>query len=228
MACIGYTTGAGGKEASAMFALLQASTGATLGYLCVTAGFLVILASVVFVIKGKAVLSDSGTPNTVEWGKIKANLTSAVALFVLGAAMIALPFWSFQKEEYQRQTATDSQPAAAMITGDISGPGGKDVRLFLVVKPDYDQTYSGNIVWEFPLVAGRQSYSVIYTQDGTIIGEQPFSVDSSTPGSPPQKVTLPPLDLQTGGPAPQAISAEQITPQLDISNDEVTKSLTIH
>ena len=69
--------------------------GATFGYLCVAAGFLVILASVVFVIKGKAVLGDSGAPNTVEWGKIKTNLTSAVALFVLGAVMIVLPFWRF-------------------------------------------------------------------------------------------------------------------------------------
>src|SRR5271155_3108289 len=86
------------EEGRPMFAFLQLSTGATLGYLSVAAGFLVIVASVVFVIKGKAVLSDSGAPNVVEWGKIKANLTSAVALFFLGAAMIVLPFWRFQQE----------------------------------------------------------------------------------------------------------------------------------
>lgn len=218
-----------------MFALLQLSTGATqlstgatLGYLCVMAGFLVILASVVFVVKGKAVLSDSGAPNQVEWGKIKANLTSAVALFVLGAAMIALPFWRFQQEEAAQQQAIDSQPATALLTGTISGPGGKDVRLLLVVKPDYDQTYSGNIAWDFPLIAGKASYSVIYTQEGTIIGEQPFFVETSAPGSGPQKIALPPLDLQTGSPAPQAISAQEITPQLDISNEEVNKSLSVH
>ena len=75
-----------------MFAFLQLSqlsTGATLGYLCVVAGFLVIVASVVFVVKGKAVLGESGAPNAVEWGKIKTSLTSAVALFVLGAVLIA-------------------------------------------------------------------------------------------------------------------------------------------
>jgi hypothetical protein len=211
-----------------MFALLQLSTGATFGYLCTTAGFLVILASVVFVIKGKAVLGDSGAPNVVEWGKIKTNLTSAVALFVLGAAMIALPFWRFQQEEAAQQQEIDSQPANALLTGNISGPGGKDVRLLLVVKPDYDQTYSGNIVWEFPLIAGKASYSVIYTQDGTIIGEQPFSVANTIPGSAPQKVALPPLDLQTGSPATQAIPAQEIIPQLDISNEEVNKSLSVH
>ena len=211
-----------------MFALLQLSTGATLGYLCVTAGFLVILASVVFVIKGKAVLGDSGAPNVVEWGKIKANLTSAVALFVLGAVMIALPFWRLQQEEAAQQQVIDSQPATALLTGNISGPGGKDVRLLLVVKPDYDQTYSGDIVWAFPLIAGKASYSVIYTQEGTIIGEQPFSVENAAPGSVPQKVALPPLNLQTGNQPAQAIPAQEITPQLDISNEEVKKSLSVH
>jgi hypothetical protein len=49
------------------------STVATLGYLCAAAGFLVIVASVMFVVKGKVALSESGAPNQVEWGKIKAN-----------------------------------------------------------------------------------------------------------------------------------------------------------
>jgi hypothetical protein len=203
------------------FAFLQLTTGASFGYLCVTAGFLVILASVVFVIKGKAVLGDSGAPNVVEWGKIKANLTSAIALFVLGAVMILLPFWRFQQEEA-------AQPATALLTGDISGPGGKDVRLLLVAKPDYDQNYDGNIAWAIPLVAGRASYSVIYTQDGTIVAEQPFFVQNTTAGAAPQKIALPPLDLQTATQEPQGISVQQITPQLDISNDEVNKSLSIH
>lgn len=211
-----------------MFALLQLPASATFGYLSVMAGFLVIVASVVFVVKGKAVLGDSGAPNTVEWGKIKANLTSAVSLFVLGAALIVLPFWSFQKEEAKRQEQIYSQPATAMLTGKINGPGGKDVRLLLVVKPDYDQTYNGGIVWEFPLLSRRASYSIIYTQEGTIIGEQPFSVENAAPGSVPQKVTLPPLDLQTGSPAAEAISAQDITPQLEISNEEIKKSLSVH
>jgi len=96
-----------------MIAFLQVSTSATLGYLCVAAGFLIIVASVVFVVKGKAVLGETGAPNTVEWGKIKANLTSAVSLFVLGAVMIALPFWRFQTEEGQMQMEKLRQPATA-------------------------------------------------------------------------------------------------------------------
>lgn len=207
-----------------MFGLLQLSNGPILGYLCVVAGFLVIVASVVFVIKGKAVLSDSGAPNAVAWGQIKVNLTSAVFLFVLGAAMVALPFW----EQAAQLKAIDSQPATALLSGDISGPGGKDVRLLLVAKPDYDQTYSGDLMWQFPLIAGRAAYSVIYTQEGTIIGEQPFAVAVATPGSTPQKITLPTLNVQTGGSAPQSISALDITPQLDISNEEVNKSLAVH
>src|ERR1700728_4571066 len=143
-----------------MFALLQLSNGPILGYLCVIAGFLVILASVVFVIKGKAVLSDSGAPNAVAWGTIKVNLTSAIFLFALGAVMVALPYW----EEAAQLKAIDSQPATALLSGAISGPGGKDVRLLLVVKPDYDQTYSGNLEWQFPLIAGKSAYSVIYTE----------------------------------------------------------------
>lgn len=208
--------------------MLPLSTGAIFGYLCAIAGFLVIVASVVFVIKGKAVLSDSGAPNVVAWGKMKANLTSAVALFALGAAMILLPFWRVQQQEANQQQALDSQPPTALLSGDISGPGGKDVRLLLVVKPDYDQTYDGNIMWAFPLLAGKASYSVIYTQDSTIVAEQPFFVQNPSPGAAPQKITLPPLDLQTAIQKPQGISAQQITPQLDISNDEVNKSLSVH
>jgi hypothetical protein len=203
---------------------MQLSSGPTLGYLCVIAGFLVILASVVFVIKGKAVLSDSGAPNAVAWGQLKVNLTSSIFLFTLGAVMVALPFW----EEAAHVKAIDSQPATALLSGQIGGPGGKDVRLLLVVKPDYDQTYNGGLAWQFPLIAGRSAYSVIYTADGAIIGEQPFLVADATPGTPPQKITLPALNLQTGDVAPKAISSLDITPQLDITNDEVSKSLLVH
>ena len=198
-----------------MFALLQPSTGAIFGYLCVAAGFLLIVASVVFVIKGKAVLGESGTPNTLEWGKIKANLTSAVALFVLGAALIALPFWQFSKEEASR-------PATAILTGKITGHGDRDLRLLLVVKPDYDQNYRGEIVWRFPLLAESASYSVFYIDGNTIINQQSFFVERAAPGSAPQKVTLAPLDLQTGSSV-----AQEVTPQLEVSNAEL-KSLGIH
>jgi hypothetical protein len=207
-----------------MFAFLEVSNGSALGYLCVIAGFLVIVASVVFVVKGKALLDDTGAPNVVGWGQIKANLTSAVALFVLGAAMVALPFW----EEAAQVKAMDSQPPTALLSGNITGPGGKDVRLFLVAKPDYDQTYRGGIVWQFPLIAGKAAYAVIYTQEGTIIGEQPFSVAGAIPGSMPQKITLPPLDMQTEGSASRSASEPEIIPQLRISNEEVNKSLVVH
>jgi hypothetical protein len=207
-----------------MFALLQASNGPILGYLCVIAGFLVIVASVVFVIKGKAVLSDSGAPNAVAWGTIKVTLTSAIFLFALGAAMVALPFW----EQAAQLKAIDSQPATALLSGVISGPGGQYVRALLVVKPDYDQTYTGSLAWQFPLIAGKSAYAVIYTEGGTIIGEQPFLVADTTPGATPQKITLPTLDLQAGASVAQPISALDITPQLDISNDEVNKSLEVH
>jgi hypothetical protein len=198
-----------------MFALVQLSTGAIFGYLCVAAGFLVIVASVVFVIKGKAVLGESGTPNTVEWGKIKANLTSAVALFVLGAALIALPFWRVWQEEA-------SQPATAILTGKITGHGDRDLRLLLVVKPDYDQNYRGEIVWRFPLLAESASYSVFYIDGNTIINQQSFFVERAARGSAPQKVTLAPLDLQTGSSV-----AQEVTQQLEVSNAEL-KSLGIH
>jgi hypothetical protein len=196
-----------------MFAFLQVSTGATLGYLCVAAGFLIIVASVVFVVKGKAVLSDTGAPNTVEWGKIKANLTSAVALFVLGAAMIVLPFKLFL-------TAETVQPATAILTGKVSG--ARDVRLLLVVKPDYDQTYRGDIVWQVPLLAKKASYSVFYLDGDTIFGEQTFAVVDAAPGSAPQKVTLPALDLQT-----ENSVAQEIAPKLEVSDAQL-KSLGIH
>jgi hypothetical protein len=198
-----------------MFALVQLSTGAIFGYQCVAAGFLVIVASVVFVIKGKAVLSESGTPNTLEWGKIKTTLTSAVALFVLGAALIALPFWRVLQEEASR-------PATAILTGKITGRSDRDVRLLLVVKPDYDQNYRGEIVWRFPLLAQSASYSVFYIDGNTILNQQSFFVERAAPGSAPQKVALAPLDLQTGSSV-----AQEVNPQLEVSNAEL-KSLGIH
>jgi hypothetical protein len=82
-----------------MLACLLLFTGAVFGCLCVAAGFLVIVASVIFVIKGKVVLGESGAPNTLEFAKIKTTLTSAVALFALGAALIALPFRRILQEE---------------------------------------------------------------------------------------------------------------------------------
>ncbi len=206
-----------------MFALLQFSTGASLGYLCVIAGFLVIVASVVFVVKGKAVLGDSGAPNKVEWGKISANLTSAVALFVLGAIMIVLPFWRIQAQETQLQLQIAQQPATAVITGAIGGSGSQSVRLLLVVKPDDDQTYSGNIAWTVPLVAQRTSYSVFYVDGDTILGQKSFIVQSSgRPGSAPQPVVLPDFELQT-----ETSVASEITPKLEISNAQL-KSLGVN
>src|ERR1044072_5937220 len=103
-----------------MFAFLQLSTVAVLGYLCVAAGLLIVIASVVFVSKGKAVLGESGAPNNVEWGKMKATLTSVVALFVLGAALIVLPFWRLQQIEAQQQEINSRQPATALLTGKIT------------------------------------------------------------------------------------------------------------
>jgi len=196
-----------------MFAFLLQSTGATLGYLCVAAGFLVILASVVFVIKGKAVLSDSGAPNALEWGKIKANFTSAVALFVLGAVMIILPFRSVVALEAQ-------QLPTAILIGKINGQ--KEIRLLLVVKPDYDQTYRGDIVWQVPLLATKASYSIFYVDGDTVLGQQPFSVNGATPGSAPQKVTLPVWDMQT-----ESSVAQEIAPKLEVSDAQL-KSLGIH
>ncbi|MEX2263978.1 MAG: hypothetical protein WD696_18645 [Bryobacteraceae bacterium] len=208
-----------------MIAFLELPTVATLGYLCAAAGFLVIVASVVFIGKGKAVLSESGAPNEIAWGKMRATLTSAVALFVLGAAMIALPFWRFQEAEARQQEARAQQPTTALLTGKITGPGGRNVRLLLVVKPDYDQTYSGDIVWEFPLVAQRASYSVFYVDGDTIIGQRSFSVEGANAGSPLQKVALPVLDLQTGN--PKAAAAQEITPKREVSDAEL-KELGIY
>ena len=200
-----------------MLAFLQFSTGASLGYLCVVAGFLVIVASVVFVIKGKAVLGDSGAPNQIAWGKITANLTSAVALFVLGAVMIVVPFWRIQEQETQLQLQRDQQPATAVITGTIGGTGTQSVRLLLVVKPDDDQTYSGNIAWTVPLVAQRTSYSVFYVDGDTILSQRSFAVQGSgRPGSAPQTITLPDFSLQTGNSV-----ASEITPKLEISNAQL-------
>jgi hypothetical protein len=196
-----------------MFALLQISDGSILAYLCVIAGFLVIVASVVFVIKGKAALSESGAPNAVAWGQIKANLTSVVALFVLGATLVALPFWEVGRA-----------PATALLSGSITGPGRNDTRLFLVEKPDYDQTYRGGIIWQVPLISGKAAYSVIYTQGGAIVGEQPFSVSATGPGAALQKITLPPLDMQIES----ATSEPATTPDLKVTNEEVKKNLAHH
>ena len=127
--------------------------------------------------------------------------------------MIILPFRSVLAMEGQ-------QPPTAIITGKIGG--AKDVRLLLVVKPDYDQTYRGDIVWQVPLVDTKASYSIIYIDGDTVLGQQPFSVNSANPGSAPQKVTLPEWDLQTGSPA-----APQIDPKLEVSDAQL-KSLGIH
>ena len=90
------------------------------------------------------------------------------------------------------------------------------------MKPDYDQTYRGDIVWQVPLLATKASYSVFYIDGDTVLGQQPFSVKSTVPGSAPQSVTLPVLDLQTGGP-----DAQNIAPKLEISDAQL-KSLGIH
>jgi hypothetical protein len=207
-----------------MLALLQLSNGPILGYLCVIAGFLVIVASVVFVIKGKAVLSDTGAPNKVAWGPVSLTMTSAIFLFVLGSAMVALPYW----EEAAQTKANDSQPAQAILSGVIQGQRG-NVRVLLVEKPDDDTNYNGTFAWTVPLVPGKLSYDIVFLKgDDTYLGEQLFTVANPTPGATPQPITLPTLDFQTGDEAPQPISALDITPQLDISNEEVTKSLTVH
>ena len=125
-------------------------------------------------------------------------------------------------EEAKEKAAVNAQPATAILTGKIAGPEGKDLRLVLVEKPDYDQTYSGDIVWEFPLLAKKASYSVFFIDGNTILYQQPFSVESAISGSQPQKVALPPLVLQT----PNSI-AERINPKLEVSDAEL-KSLNIH
>jgi len=211
-----------------MFAFLQLSqlsTGATLGYLCVVAGFLVIVASVVFVVKGKAVLGESGAPNAVEWGKIRTSLTSAVALFVLGAVLIALPLWLVATSEEKRQEEESRfraerarQPAQALLTGKINGRGDKDLRLLLVVKPFYDQNYSGDISWQIPLLATAKSYALFYIDGDSIVGQQVFSVGGAEPGSPDQTIPLPPWDLHT-----HSSSAPKIRPALEVSDAELAK-----
>jgi hypothetical protein len=156
----------------------------------------------------------------VSWGKLKANLTSAVTLFVLGASLIALPFWRFQEADASQRRIILRDPAIARIHGKVGAQG--DVRLLLVVKPDYDQTYRGQVEWEVPLVAKRTSYSVFYVQGDTIVSQYAFSVNGAEPGTPRQEVVLPVLDLQTG-PAP----VSEITPRLEVSNAQL-QSLGIH
>src|SRR5438552_1393759 len=95
------------------------SMGMILALLCVAAGFLVIAASVVFVIKGKAILGESGTLNRLEWGKLKANLTSVGFLFFLGAILVALPFWRVQQEEALQRQEQARQTAMATLRGKV-------------------------------------------------------------------------------------------------------------
>jgi hypothetical protein len=137
----------------------------------------------------------------VPWGKIKATLTSIVALFVLGLVAVVLPFYLLQREEAR-------QPSTAILTGKISVPGVKDIRLILVEKPDYDQTYNGDIAWQFPLIAKKASYSVFYIDGAAIVHEQSFLV-GSCPWFRPQTIMLPPVDLQIG-----SSIAHEITPKL--------------
>jgi hypothetical protein len=191
---------------------MQLSPVGILGFLCVLAGFLVIVASVVFVIKGKAVLGESGAPNAVAWGNIKANLTSIVALFVLGLVTVALPFYLLQKEEAR-------QPPEAILTGKISG---RAVRLIFVEKPDYDQTEDDKFTWRVPLIPNKE-YSVLYVIDNkTIVNEQSVSVEHAGPGSASQTIPLAAFDLQTG-----SSIADDITPKKEISDADL-KSLGIH
>lgn len=209
------------RKVEIMFALQQPSTGAILAYLCVVAGLLIIVASVVFVIKGKAVL-DSGTQK-FKWGPVDATLTSAIALFVLGAAMIALPFWRVvQIEAAQAQVQAKvaeevaAQPPMAILKGTITGADDRDIRLLLVEKPDYDQNYRGAIEWRFPFFADRPTYSVFYIDGGKIVGQQSFSVQPVKSGSSPQEIALGTVNLQTG----KSVASE-VTPQLGVSDAEL-------
>jgi hypothetical protein len=156
------------------------------------------------------------------------SLTSAVDLFFLGAALIALPLWLFQtaeekrqEEEAQERVERAREPAKALLTGKINGRGDKDLRLLLVVKPDYDQTYSGDITWQIPLLAKARSYSVFYIDGDAIVGQQAFSVAGADPGSPDQTVALPTWDLQTHNSRQQ-----KIHPTLEVSDAEL-KTLDI-
>lgn len=211
-----------------MYTLLQLSAGTIFGSLCASAGFLIIVASVVFVIKGKAVLDQSGTQQ-IQWGKMQATLTSAVALFVLGAALVALPFWFAAQEEAARAQAKSQQeqerakqPPTAILTGEITGADDRDIRLLLVEKPDYDQNYRGTIAWQVPFLAEKLSYSVIYIDGDTIVSQQSFSLAPVAPGSQPQTHNLPAIHLQTG-----KSHAREVTPQLEVSNAEL-KTLGVH
>jgi len=148
------------------------------------------------------------------------NLTSAVALFVLGAAMVALPFWRVQEEEALQRQEQARQPATVTLKGKVSGPGGRDVRLLLVVKPDYDQLYRGEIVWVVPLIAKRVSYSNFYVDSDTdtILHQEPFSVNDAAPGSAPQQIVLPELKLQT-----ESSPTTQIAATKEVSDEELKK-----
>jgi hypothetical protein len=202
-----------------MLALLQVNAVDTLAFLCVAAGFLVIVASVVFVIKGKAVLNESGAPIKLTWGKIKATLTSAVSLFVLGAVMIVLPFWRIQAEQAQLAVRQAQDPFTVLLKGTISGAGAKDVQMFVVETPEYIQPYNGGAIhWVVPLIPQRFSYSVVYVDAGTVISQQPFSVNPSSAQSSPQMIDLGTFDLQAG-----VSQVQEITPKLEVS-DAVLKS----
>ena len=66
-------------------------------------------------------------------------------------------------------------------------------------------------------------WTLIFYLDGdTIFGQQTFSVVDAAPGSAPQKVTLPALDLQT-----ENSVAQEIAPKLEVSDAQL-KSLGIH
>lgn len=200
-----------------MFAFLLVSTITILGYLCVGAGFLIILASVLFVIKGKAVLGDSGAPNEVTWGKMKLNLTSAVFLFVLGAVMIVLPFWRFQELDAQLQVARARLPNTVTLSGSLISP--KDIRVLLVVKPDYDQIYRNNIKMQVPLVGTKATYAVLYVDGDKILNQESFSVKASADGSEPPEVNLNGLTVLG--------NTQEIVPRKEVSDAEL-KKLGIH
>lgn len=182
-----------------------------MGFLCATAGFLIICASVVFVIKGKAVLNDLGAPNTVEWGKLKANLTSALSLFVLGAAMVGFPFWSFQRAEDEHRKRLDGLPVLAHLTQKITMPKLKNLRLLIVAKPDYDQNYGGQFTMDVPLIPTKLNYSVLYLLNNEILYEQPFSILDPV-GASKSRQTLPPLDIQLAKSGAQAVTAQELPP----------------
>src|SRR5262249_13832386 len=118
--------------------------------------------------------------NRLEWGKLKANLTPVVFLFFLGVVMVALPFWRVQQAETRLRQEQAQQPAIATLRGKVMGPGNKNVRLVLVVKPDYDQLYSGDVNWQVPLLPKRTTYLVLYIDGDSIIGERSVSSEGRT------------------------------------------------